>query len=157
MRKVVALFFSILIVFTIACSKDHQGPKLMKPLPLIVPDITGKWAFHSSVGINLSSDAINSSLLADTLIFSADLEYIIIKNRDTVNQGIYSVGSRDALNGYGKKQAYDSIGFKSNAYLADPVYPLTIYYMENRDTLSCSALYYRDSSKERQFVNYVRK
>ena len=135
-----------------ACTKYFQNYPVDPPM---VNSLTGKWAFYSSYGIYIPQDAITNHFI-DTLIYNEDYSYILIDNKDTIDKGSFSIGYGEATNGFGIKQGYDSILFKSSSVVLDPVYPAVRYVKQlSLDTLSMGN-YYKDSSLAKAIVNYVK-
>lgn len=153
MRKLLGIGCCILFVMAIACSKE-DGPG--HPIDPTWGIIEGKWSFNALVDLNVPLDALGNHSYVDTLIFSKDSSYFILKNKDTVDRGTYSLGHGEIINGFGKVQSFDSILYKTNSLAQTAFYPSTIYFRVQKDTLFYSTGYYKDSALHKGYMTFLK-
>ncbi|SEA57065.1 hypothetical protein SAMN05192529_12923 [Arachidicoccus rhizosphaerae] len=142
------LGFVIISIGVGSCSKKNT------PGPVVdyytFSGLHGKWA------LSHFTDPKGSQLELDTLIFADNFTYALIRVSDTVDKGFFKVGYGIRVNGFGHKQAYDSIALNT-AYLTQAaIYPKVLYYRQTTlDTLSIST-WYRDSASSQSVAFYTR-
>lgn len=155
MRKFLLLLISATLLLN-ACSND-KAPTL----PLIVPNISGTWAFHNLVGYETALVETGFKIYEDSIVYTANMRYYFINNGDTTDWGHYSLGQGQAVNGNGVMQSYDSIVYHSENESApithDATKPDMFYYNLDGEILSMSTLYFKDSSSTKLYHNYIHK
>lgn len=155
MRKFSMLFIAGTLLLG-ACSKDK-----VQTLPLIVPNVTGTWAFNGFVGYEAALVQTDFKIYEDSIVYTDDMQYYFINNGDTTDWGHFSLGRDSAINGNGQMQRYDSIVYHSEnsakPITNDATKPDMFYFNLKGNLLSMSTLYLKDSSTTKLYHTYIRK
>lgn len=154
MRKILLLLAAAVFLIS-ACSKDKNSSAPEDPL---AKAIIGKWALTGYTGpqMTLMGGNLHADPFGDTLIYTSDSQFLIITIQDTADRGSYTTGHGAAMNGFGRIQNYDSLLYHSSSLLADAVYRPMVYIRLEKDTLSVSTGYFKDSSIYRLYATYKR-
>lgn len=148
MKKIAILALALSSIAAISCSKSGNNNRY--PIDPAESTFTGHWRVQTSEGT-----ALEHVLGGDSLIFSADGKYASYYSGQSSDAGSYSLGHGEALNGFGRMQAYDSIVFKTN--LMTEVYrPVLFFRFTGADTLSFSTAYYKDSAQPKGIARYIK-
>lgn len=155
MRKILLLFAAAIFIMG-ACSKNEHP---VMPVDTVAKNIIGKWALSDIPGLEVTmmSSGLHANLYSDTLIYTADMHFIIIDHQDSADRGDFTVGHGEAINGFGRMQSYDSILYHSSSLVLDAGYRPSVYFKLDQDTLRISTAYFKDSAEFRLYANYVRQ
>ena len=158
MRKIFAVITMGLMGFA-SCSKD-DSPK--PPIDPVVDVFTGTWSLDNIEGLESIQMEKGADPFIDSIVFTGDQHYLFIKNGDTTDAGEYLMGHGEAMNGFGRLQAYDSIVYHSTINLgqthvlnAPP--PLVQFFKLENDRLKISDSYFKDSASTKLIANYIQK
>jgi hypothetical protein len=150
MRKYIYFVFLAVIVAVTALSCS----KTAVPGPIVdywtYGGITGKWAFEKG------TDPSAADPMFDTLLFEQNFTYALITLQDTADRGTFTVGYSEAVNGFGNRQGYDSLGLKTVYLTQAATYPKVLYFKQTSlDTISISTRY-KDSAQNQAITYYTR-
>ncbi|SEA63664.1 hypothetical protein SAMN05192529_13623 [Arachidicoccus rhizosphaerae] len=153
MRKYGGLLFGVIFFFA-GCSKEQVNKITICP---VEPTVYGKWAIKDIEGLEAVEFAAGYKPNQDTILMGSDGKYYFINQGDTTDFGEFTLGHNEAVNGFGRIQAYDSIIYQSSRMLTnDAPQPAIFYFKIGPETLDMSPSYYKDSSNYKFIIHYIR-